>query len=467
MTSQEQKFVQTRTENGLLIEVGSNASFEIDCKNACQQGVAASGSFTMINSCTLPITVTGMKVSDPVRFSLFQFPDYTGIEVYSSGNVNQLPFTINPREKIKVNTYFHPLYEEIKYGNAGTPENRTGDKFGAEVQMLPGFPIINCNKAPCDASFILTGELLCPNEEHDLEWLKNLDDINNDFKFEDLQNYQMPELTNASFLIKKPSVIKNIASNSASDAFDGLLEAAEQYIFDLEAIKWYSKYQDYGIVASLRAFTDLVQNVNPEKASYTVSNSAGDGGIKIEAATAGSQGNNINIKLTYSEASDTSSESVNSIIIKRSSTTPENTQTIIDEINSLNLVTASLEDVDGSISSFDVLLEGGIDSRKNDINNLTNLDFEKTYVQLDYRYNDMISFKSSYTANTDTTAQYNGQTYNVINFSNESVDNNPDPNIYGVPFISNQSMFYKINSNSVEIFLCDEGDFQNEKILES
>ena len=78
----------------------------------------------------------------------------------------------------------------------------------------------------------------------------------------------------------------------------------------------------------------------------------------------------------------------------------------------------------------------------------------------------MISFKSSYTANTNTTAQYNGQTYNVINFSNESVDNNPDPNIYGVPFISNQSMFYKINSNSVEIFLCDEGDFENETILE-
>ena len=465
MSTEENSFVQTKTENGLLIEVAN--SFSVECsRETCPQKITDSGSFTMINSCTLPITVTGIKVSDAVRFSLFKFPDYTGVEIYSSGNVNELPFTLNPREKIKVNTYFHPLYEELKYGNAGTPENRTGDQFGAEVRMLPGFPIINCNKAPCDASFILTGEFLCENEEHDLEWLKNLDNINNDFKFEDLQSYQMPELTNASFLIKKPSVIKNIASNSASNAYDGLLEAAEQYIFDLEAIKWYSRYQDYGIVASLRAFTDLVQNVNPEKASYTVNNNAGNGGIKIEAATAGSQGNNINIKLTYSEASNTSSESANSIIIKRSSTTPENAQTIIDEINLLNLATASLEGVDGPISSFDISLEGGIDSRKNDINNLTNLDFEKTYVQLDYRYNDMISFKSSYTANTNTTAQYNGQTYNVINFSNQSVDNNPDPNIYGVPFISNQSMFYKINSNSVEIFLCDEGDFENETILE-
>ena len=161
--------LQTKIENGLLVEVDSSVNSEIDCRNACQQGIVDSGGFTMINSCTLPITVTGIKVSDSVRFSLFDFPNYTGVEVYSSGNVSQLPLTINPREKVKVNTYFHPLYEEIKYGNAGTPENRTGDKFGAEVRMLPGFPIINCNKAPCDASFLLTGELLCPNEEHDLE----------------------------------------------------------------------------------------------------------------------------------------------------------------------------------------------------------------------------------------------------------------------------------------------------------
>ena len=50
-----------------------------------------------------------------------------------------------------------------------------------------------------------------------------------------------------------------------------------------------------------------------------------------------------------------------------------------------------------------------------------------------------------------TSARYNGQTYNVMNFSNESVDNNPDPNIYGVPFISNQSMFYKISKWSEDV----------------
>lgn len=168
----EQEFVQTNLENGLLIEVGSNTDL-ICSRDVCDRGVVDSGSFSMINSCSLPITVTGIEVYDSVRFSLFKYPDYKETGVYHSGNISEIPFTIKPREKKTISTYFHPLYEELEYGNGGTPENRTGDKFGTEVRMLPGFPIINCNKSPCDASFILTGELICDGVEKDTSLLKN------------------------------------------------------------------------------------------------------------------------------------------------------------------------------------------------------------------------------------------------------------------------------------------------------
>ena len=249
--------LQTKIENGLLVEVDSSVNFEIDCRNVCQQGIVDSGSFTMINSCTLPITVTGIKVSDSVRFSLFDFPNYTGVEVYSSGNVSQLPLTINPREKVKVNTYFHPLYEEIKYGNAGTPENRTGDKFGAEVQMLPGFPIINCNKSPCDASFILTGELLCPNEEHDLEWLENKKN------FEESNDYDLPNVNNYFVLTRTQIVNYDHPDHSESEEnkFDAIKKSIEVMAKNLKDRDFKNLYKDLGYSGCLIALDNHINNI--------------------------------------------------------------------------------------------------------------------------------------------------------------------------------------------------------------
>tara|TARA_B100000989_G_scaffold153083_1_gene114194 strand:- start:31 stop:1191 length:1161 start_codon:yes stop_codon:yes gene_type:complete len=353
--------LQTKTENGLLLEVESSASFEIDCRNACEQGVAASGSFTMINSCTLPITVTGMKVSEPVRFSLFQFPDYTGIEVYSSGNVNQLPFTINPREKIKVNTYFHPLYEEIKHGNAGTPENRTGDKFGAEVRMLPGFPIINCNKAPCDASFILTGELLCPNVEHDLEWLENKSNFDQEFNQSSLENYEPPTFQNEFFLRKKHTLQYTNPKQdpSAENYFSGISGALKEYAEYFDQNSWFDVYGDYGISGTLR-------------------------GVFLHVS--GLQKNNV-----------------------------DNTKT-----------------------------------------NLYNVGFDHVV-----NINDFTSYRTDFSTEDYEEVNYNGNIYIVLKVKNQPIES--------IDLMTNQSLFLReINPpGSIEMFLCDEGDFQNEKILES
>lgn len=165
------------TEGGLLIEIdGTCQSVFLDCHELCRDTIFDSGSFTIINACTLPITITGFTVSDPERFSLVTYPKYKNTGVYPSGQVPELPlpFTLEPRKKKKINTFFHPFYEELEYGNAGTIIKRTGDVFGANVQFYPGFPILNCEtENSCDASITLSGELICDDNEVDREWMKN------------------------------------------------------------------------------------------------------------------------------------------------------------------------------------------------------------------------------------------------------------------------------------------------------
>ena len=168
------------TEGGLLIEVAGYCEGFMPCDEACEYQYHDSGKVTIINVCTLPITITGMVLSDPVRFSLFSYPEYKGTEIYDSTNTIHFPLTLEPRQKTGINTFFHPLKEELINGKAGTSwsylEN-TGDQFGSRVNIFPGFPILNCESAdPCDAHFYLTGSFICP-EPRDLTYLLNNDNF--------------------------------------------------------------------------------------------------------------------------------------------------------------------------------------------------------------------------------------------------------------------------------------------------
>ena len=126
-----------------------------------------SGKFVEItNTCNLPITLTGFKNSDASRFSLFQYPDYLGYEFYWSGNTAELPIKIDPFEKTKFEVFFHPLNDELSYGNHGTYENRSGDFFEAKISLYPGLPLRNCGTTDdCDAFFRLSGEFLCTKDD--------------------------------------------------------------------------------------------------------------------------------------------------------------------------------------------------------------------------------------------------------------------------------------------------------------
>jgi hypothetical protein len=123
----------------------------------------SSGEYVTIrNTCNMPIKFTGFKNSDPDRFSLFSFPDYSGFAEYNTGNTRELPFTINPDEKVIIDTFFHPYYDELLNGKAGTLENRNGDRFEAEISILPGFNVPRCEE---DVTSILWWE---ENEDCDL-----------------------------------------------------------------------------------------------------------------------------------------------------------------------------------------------------------------------------------------------------------------------------------------------------------
>jgi hypothetical protein len=164
----------TTADNGLLIEVDGYETKSIQCDYLCRENLVDSGKFTLINTCSMPITVTGFTVSDSERFSLFDHEKYKDLNIYSKEIVEELPFTIEPKKKKTVNTFFHPKYEELQYGNEGTILNRNGDKFGAKVEIYPGFKISNCESNDiCDASLTLTGEFLCERSEEGLELLKN------------------------------------------------------------------------------------------------------------------------------------------------------------------------------------------------------------------------------------------------------------------------------------------------------
>ena len=144
------------TEDGLeyaLTESGRRLIPEGDCLpitefncNFDRETVSSGEYVTIRNTCNLPIKFTGFKNSDPSRFSIFKFPDYSGFAEYNTGNTKELPFIINPDEKIVIDTFFHPYYDELLNGNAGTLNDRDGDKFEAEISILPGFNVQKCEE---------------------------------------------------------------------------------------------------------------------------------------------------------------------------------------------------------------------------------------------------------------------------------------------------------------------------------
>ena len=147
------------------------------------------------------------------------------------------------------------------YGKDGTFTNRVGDKFGATVQIYPGFPILNCdNKSDCDASVILSGEFICDDKEQDREWMKNLDN------FQEKSTYSMPEISNYFVLTRTPVLDYDHADNTDShqNKFSALSEAIDSMANNLTQRNWKDLYKDLGVSGCLVSLKDHIEKLQED-----------------------------------------------------------------------------------------------------------------------------------------------------------------------------------------------------------
>lgn len=229
---------------------------EFDCR--FDRKVVDSGKFiTLTNVCTLPITVTGFMMEDAARFSLFEYPLHKGKGLYTTGNTPDLPFTLQPNEFKRINTYFHPLISELTNGTPGTFDNRIGDSFSSKVDIFPGFPIVNCSDDPnsCDAFFTLSGEFIC--EEPDKDWMYND------------ENFITPNLSDlggvaSDYCIPITDPIEMVKDGGLhiQNTFSGLRDTAIAYgkVLD-DGGRLHEKYQDIGMAGSLAGFGAICQGL--------------------------------------------------------------------------------------------------------------------------------------------------------------------------------------------------------------
>lgn len=240
---------------------------EFDCN--FDRKVVDTGKFiTLTNVCTLPITVTGFTMSDPARFSLFEYPLHKGTQIYSSGNTTDLPFTLQPNEFKRINTYFHPLISELTNGTPGTFDNRVGDSFESRVEIYPGFPIQNCTNDPnsCDAYFTLSGEFIC--EEQDKDWMYN----NENFIAPNLN--ELPSVDSDYCIpITDPIEMPKAGGLQIENAFSGLRDTAIAYgrVLD-EGGRLHEKYQDIGMAGSLAGFGAICQGLIDSNTHNNINN---------------------------------------------------------------------------------------------------------------------------------------------------------------------------------------------------
>lgn len=281
-----------KTEDGLMtiaVEgscLGNETNFDQVCKEFCR-GWVDSGNLIISNDCIMPVDITGFRVSDSERFSIFNPELHRYRDVYHSGVAEELPIKLKTYERIKIPVFFHPRYEELENGIAGTFDARSGDRFGATVDIFPGIPIINCKtegENECDSEILLTGELLCPPKDYDYDWMYNsgLLDEYDKLHPKRVTNNILTVFKNKSSVNKYPtfSYIHDSEINTPQKLFSALSSAAEGYADYFtgdngsEQTNLYLLGGDYGLVSSLDLFKTMVdekisENKNTSEGSLT------------------------------------------------------------------------------------------------------------------------------------------------------------------------------------------------------
>ena len=116
---------------------------------------------TIANTCNMPLTITGFHNDNPTRFTIINYPEFSGSGYYTTGNVTgntvSLPKILEPGESWDIMTWWHPKKWEVDGADIGTPWAPTGTAQSGKITVLPGdlgFP-------DCNNHFVLSGEMIC------------------------------------------------------------------------------------------------------------------------------------------------------------------------------------------------------------------------------------------------------------------------------------------------------------------
>jgi hypothetical protein len=116
---------------------------------------------TIANTCNMPLTISGFHNDNPQRFTIINYPEFSGSGYYTTGNVtgnpDTLPRILEPGENWEIMTWWHPKKWEVENGDVGTPARPTGTAQSAKISVFPG----DLGFADCANYFTLSGELIC------------------------------------------------------------------------------------------------------------------------------------------------------------------------------------------------------------------------------------------------------------------------------------------------------------------
>ena len=233
------------TENGLIIQQDCIPDRYI-CSGTCARE-ESTGSFTITNTCALPMTITGFLLDDPDTFSIFSSSYNT--DRYELDICDELPITIQPYEAVDIPTFFKPSITALE--NVGeeraTLNNRVGQKFNARLEIFPGFPVFNIGDAGfCNTYTILSGEFICEDKEkYDYSWTGNTDNFSEVIK-SSLFQFNIKKYYN-TFTLKRTIVFNSSEKNN-------LRGAICEYMLYLNDNNWFQRMSaNWAIIATLEA----------------------------------------------------------------------------------------------------------------------------------------------------------------------------------------------------------------------
>lgn len=418
-------YVLTEKRNRIIYDGTCEPILDFNCSGFANK--IDSSFVTIVNTCTMPITVTGFSNSNPERFSIFKHPEYSGFAEYNTGNTEELPFTIEPFQRVIIDTFFHPLYSELLYGNPGTLENRNGDKFRSRIDIMPGFEILNCSKP--DFVSVLWWESGCGGNSENLVLMNDPQEGSGQW-FEDSSG--------ESYMPRSEIFYDTSGANQFFEQTGRYLTLdAEPFIPSTYCAPYFELEGEF-VCEEPEGIEFLYNDANfIEPDLSTIS--------KIESEYFLSKKKTIQIEISPDQSIENVFKGLDDGALAYAS--------MLNNMNPDWLETYEDLGVSGSIGAFRLLTKSLIDAgMDNDINNL----LQSTVPPTDVSYKDS-EIRVSYQAGDYEEIEIEGESWTAMNIKNEGIAKAEQT--------TNQSVFFnsKMNPGSpgnIKMFVVDSGNFE-------